>query len=218
MPRNLLPPPCDGLEYEVVTGGGESVLSVCFVRQPISSRANAIRVPQVAFRVPVSAGGQPASLLLYLGLHPLLAHLTQLLTGLPTRSVSLDLGSPDGDRRSHSRWRARCDGVALELVAKLGQQPSDHPELATEAGFQHLFSHRPTVTVARGRLRKLAATGGLGSPVPAQTEAQATDLLELLVPGLDRSERQLVGSWFVTPTPPQPIPAEARRSLAASPC
>lgn len=214
VPRELLPRP-NGFDYEAVAPSGDSLLSLCFVRQPISDRARAVRIPQVAVRLPICVDGRPASLLHRLALSGWLATAARLLTGLPTEAADLTVGAVNGDE---TIWAARCGLGSVRVSARPGLQAGGFPALAADGGFHLVIGHRPTVASTRGKLRPLSTPPGFGSPVPARAEVDATSWLDNLVPGVDDWSNRCVAAWFVTPTPPTPVPAQGRRNIVAAPC
>ena len=214
VPRELLPQ-IPGVEYELVTGCGDTALSACFVHQPISPRARALTVPQLALRAPVLIDRKPRSLLLELDLPPVLAHASRWLAGIPSRAVTLQLGAASGHQEV---WSARDGQVALALRAQPGVHSSAYPALSGEQGFHRVIADRPTVVVARGRLRRLPVAGGLGRPVPARATLDQNTLLERLWPQVDDWPDRLAAAWTVTPTPPIAVRNLERSPLIAEPC
>jgi hypothetical protein len=214
VPRELLPQ-LSGVDYELVTGCGETAVSACFVHQPISRRAQALTIPQLTLRAPVLVERRPMSLLLELDVAPLLAHAARWLAGIPTRPVTLELGVPDdGDHR----WGANAGALALTVRARPGLQLSSYPSLASEQGFHRLIADRPTVVLARGTLRRLPVTGGFGAPVPARAITDEASLLAALFPSVDDWPGRLAAAWMITPTAPIAVRAPERSPLVAEPC
>ncbi len=214
VPRELLPT-LSGADYELVTGCGDTAISACFVHQPISRRARALTIPQLTLRAPVLVERRPMSLLLELDVAPVLAHAAHWLAGIPTRAAALELGVPDdGDQR----WGAASGNLALSVRARPGLQISSYPALASEQGFHRLIAGRPTVVLARGRLRRLPVTGGFGAPVPARAITDHATLLEALIPGIDDWPGRLTAAWTITPTPPTTVRVPERSPLVAEPC
>lgn len=219
VPSGALPQPSEGVAYEPLAADGDTALSLCFLRQPVSTRATGLRIHEIAIRAPVTVEGRPASLLIGLALTPLLARAVRLFGGLPTHGTDLELGTEDG-RQCWWRARSSSDGAVLSLAATPGVSSSREPGLAAESAFHALLGpQRPVLALARGgRVRQLRIAGGIGRPSPARVTIEETSWLETLFPDVDDWEARLVSGWFVTPTPPRPAFSRRSRALATTPC